>query len=61
MLDESGDRGDVQAEKSPDAAGRLENPQGVEKALNEFENLQGFLEHVTRMRTTPARIPRPVS
>ena len=34
------------AEKSPDAAGRLENLKELVKALNEFENLQGFLEHV---------------
>ena len=35
-----------QAEKSPDAAGRLENLKELVKALDEFENLQGFLEHV---------------
>ena len=35
-----------QAEKSPDAAGRLDNLKELVKALNEFENLQGFLEHV---------------
>ena len=34
------------AEKSPDAAGRLENLKELVKALDEFENLQGFLEHV---------------
>ena len=34
------------AEKSPDAAGRLDNLKELVKALDEFENLQGFLEHV---------------
>ena len=46
MLDESGYTGMWQAEKSPDAAGRLENLKELVKALGEFENLQGFLEHV---------------
>jgi DNA helicase-2/ATP-dependent DNA helicase PcrA len=35
-----------QAEKSPDAQGRLENLKELVKALEEFDNLQGFLEHV---------------
>ncbi len=47
MLDESGYTGMWQAEKSPDAAGRLENLKELVKALGEFENLQGFLEHVS--------------
>lgn len=33
--------------KSPDAAGRLENLKELIKALEEFENFQGFLEHVS--------------
>jgi DNA helicase-2/ATP-dependent DNA helicase PcrA len=47
MLDESGYTGMWQAEKSPDAAGRLDNLKELVKALGEFENLQGFLEHVS--------------
>jgi DNA helicase-2/ATP-dependent DNA helicase PcrA len=47
MLDESGYTAMWQAEKSPDAAGRLENLKELVKALGEFENLQGFLEHVS--------------
>ena len=35
-----------QADKSPDAPGRLDNLKELVKALEEFENLQGFLEHV---------------
>ena len=46
ILDESGYTAMWQAEKSPDAAGRLENLKELVKALEEFENLQGFLEHV---------------
>ncbi len=47
MLEESGYVAMWQAEKSPDAAGRLENLKELVKALNEFDNLQGFLEHVS--------------
>jgi DNA helicase-2/ATP-dependent DNA helicase PcrA len=47
MLDESGYTAMWQAEKSPDAAGRLENLKELVKALEEFDNLQGFLEHVS--------------
>jgi DNA helicase II / ATP-dependent DNA helicase PcrA len=47
MLDESGYTAMWQAEKSPDAAGRLENLKELVKALDEFDNLQGFLEHVS--------------
>ena len=46
ILDESGYTAMWQAEKSPDAAGRLDNLKELVKALEEFENLQGFLEHV---------------
>ena len=46
ILDESGYTDMWAAEKSPDAAGRLENVKELVKALDEFENLQGFLEHV---------------
>jgi DNA helicase-2/ATP-dependent DNA helicase PcrA len=47
ILDESGYTGMWRADKSPDAAGRLENLKELVKALHEFENLQGFLEHVS--------------
>ena len=46
ILEESGYTDMWAAEKSPDAAGRLENLKELVKALEEFENLQGFLEHV---------------
>ncbi|MFA5581379.1 MAG: UvrD-helicase domain-containing protein [Paracoccaceae bacterium] len=46
ILDESGYTAMWQADKNPDAAGRLENLKELVKALEQFENLQGFLEHV---------------
>ena len=47
MLDESGYTGMWQADKSPDAPGRLENLKELVVAMAEFENLTGFLEHVS--------------
>ncbi len=47
MLDESGYTAMWLNDKSPDAPGRLENLKELVKALEEFENLQGFLEHVS--------------
>ncbi|MDH3665510.1 MAG: UvrD-helicase domain-containing protein [Paracoccaceae bacterium] len=47
ILDESGYTAMWQVDKSPDAPGRLENLKELVQALEEFENLQGFLEHVS--------------
>ncbi|MGR3624121.1 ATP-dependent helicase [Pseudophaeobacter sp.] len=47
ILDESGYTGMWQADKNPDSPGRLENLKELVKALENFENLQGFLEHVS--------------
>jgi DNA helicase-2/ATP-dependent DNA helicase PcrA len=47
VLDESGYTGMWQADKSPDAPGRLENLKELVVAMAEFENLAGFLEHVS--------------
>jgi len=46
ILDESGYTAMWQIEKTPEAEGRLENLKELIKALENFENLQGFLEHV---------------
>jgi DNA helicase-2/ATP-dependent DNA helicase PcrA len=43
ILDESGYTAMWKADKSPDAAGRLENLKELVKALEEFDSLQGFL------------------
>jgi ATP-dependent DNA helicase UvrD/PcrA len=47
ILDESGYTGMWQSDKTPEAPGRLENLKELVKALEQFENLQGFLEHVS--------------
>ena len=47
ILDESGYTEMWQNDKTPEAAGRLENLKELVKALDQFENLQGFLEHVS--------------
>ena len=47
ILDESGYTTMWQNEKTPEAPGRLENLKELVKALEQFENLQGFLEHVS--------------
>lgn len=47
ILDESGYTTHWQNDKTPEAPGRLENLKELVKALEQFENLQGFLEHVS--------------
>ncbi|WP_116133826.1 ATP-dependent helicase [Tropicimonas sp. IMCC34043] len=46
ILDESGYTAMWQNDKTPEAPGRLENLKELIKALEGFDNLQGFLEHV---------------
>lgn len=46
ILEESGYTDMWLADKTPEAPGRLENLKELVKALEGFENLQGFLEHV---------------
>ncbi len=46
ILDESGYTAMWQNDKTPEAPGRLENLKELVKALESFENLTGFLEHV---------------
>ena len=46
ILDEAGYTAHWQNDKTPEAPGRLENLKELIKALEQFENLQGFLEHV---------------
>ena len=47
ILDESGYTEMWQYDKSPEAPGRLENLKELISGLEEFENIQGFLEHVS--------------
>jgi len=46
ILDESGYTQMWLNDKSPEAPGRLDNLKELVKALEQFDNLQGFLEHV---------------
>jgi DNA helicase II / ATP-dependent DNA helicase PcrA len=47
VLDESGYTGMWQADKSVEAPGRLENLKELVSAMEEFDSLAGFLEHVS--------------
>ncbi len=46
VLEESGYTAMWKKDRSPDAAGRLENLKELVRSMEEFENLAGFLEHV---------------
>lgn len=47
ILEDSGYTAMWQADKSPDAPGRLENLAELVRAMESFENLGGFLEHIS--------------
>ncbi len=47
VLDEFGYTEMWQKDRSADAAGRLENLKELVRSMEEFENLQGFLEHIS--------------
>ncbi len=47
LLDDSGYTAMWQADTSPEAPGRLENLKELVRALGDFENLNGFLDHVS--------------
>jgi len=52
LLDESGYTDMWKQDKSPEAAGRLDNLKELLRALGEFETLAGFLEHVALVMET---------
>jgi DNA helicase-2/ATP-dependent DNA helicase PcrA len=52
VLDESGYTEMWQNDRSADAAGRLENLKELIRSMEEFENLQGFLEHISLVMDT---------
>ena len=58
VLDESGYTAMWQADKSPDAPGRLENLKELIAAMAEFETLAGFLEHVSLVMENAEGDPR---
>src|ERR1700727_402101 len=47
VLDESGYTEMWQKDRSAEAAGRLDNLKELVRSMEEFENLQGFLEHIS--------------
>jgi DNA helicase II / ATP-dependent DNA helicase PcrA len=47
MLDESGYTNALQAERTPEANGRLENLSELARAMEDYESLTDFLEHVS--------------
>jgi len=57
VLDESGYTAMWQADKSPEAPGRLENLKELVTAMEEFENLGGFLEHVSLVMENTVNLP----
>jgi DNA helicase-2/ATP-dependent DNA helicase PcrA len=59
ILDESGYTGMLQAEKSVEAAGRLENLTELVRAMEEYETLGAFLEHVSLVMDNEAAAEDP--
>ena len=55
LLDESGYTAMWQAEKSAEAAGRLENLSELVRAMEEYESLGAFLEHVSLVMDNEAQ------
>ena len=58
VLDESGYTEMWQKDRSADAAGRLENLKELIRSMDEFENLQGFLEHISLVMDNERAPPR---
>src|SRR4029453_16945771 len=52
MLDESGYTAMLQAERSAESAGRLENLAELTRAMEQYETLAAFLEHVSLVMDT---------
>jgi DNA helicase II / ATP-dependent DNA helicase PcrA len=52
VLDESGYTEMWQKDRSADSAGRLDNLKELVRSMEEFENLQGFLEHISLVMDT---------
>ncbi len=59
ILEESGYTAMWQADKTPEAPGRLENLKELVEALEEFDNLQGFLEHVSLIMDNESETDEP--
>ncbi|WP_408021645.1 ATP-dependent helicase [Flavisphingopyxis soli] len=55
VLDESGYTAMLQADRTAEAAGRLENLSELARAMEEYETLEAFLEHVSLVMDNDAR------
>ncbi|HXL67355.1 MAG TPA: 3'-5' exonuclease, partial [Xanthobacteraceae bacterium] len=58
ILDESGYTDMWQKERTADAAGRLENLKELVRSMEGFENMQGFLEHISLVMDVEAGAPQ---
>ncbi len=59
ILDESGYTAMLQADRSAEAAGRLENLAELVRAMDEYETLDAFLEHVSLVMDNEAAADEP--
>ncbi len=59
LLDESGYTAMLQAERSAEAAGRLENLAELTRAMEEYDSLGAFLEHVSLVMDNDQRSDEP--
>ncbi len=59
LLDESGYTAMLQAEKSVEAAGRLENLTELTRAMEEYDSLGAFLEHVSLVMDKDGAVQEP--
>ncbi len=59
ILDESGYTAMLQADKSPESAGRLENLSELARAMEDYETLGAFLEHVSLVMESDAAADEP--
>src|SRR4030095_9601827 len=55
LLDESGYTAMLQADRTAEAAGRLENLAELARAMEEYESLGAFLEHVSLVMDNDAQ------
>ena len=58
ILEESGYTDMWQKERTADAAGRLENLKELVRSMEGFENMQGFLEHISLVMDVEAGAPQ---
>jgi DNA helicase-2/ATP-dependent DNA helicase PcrA len=55
ILDESGYTEMWQQDKLPEAPSRLENLKELVRSMNEFETMEGFLEHIALVMDVPSK------